>query len=65
MATCPALLTRLRDMLAHLKADLVQEVPVEIELCESNCTKLQCREAEWETCPRRLSHVASRKLHSR
>ncbi len=33
---------------------IVQDVPVEIAVCEFNCRKAQCRQDEWTNCPRRL-----------
>jgi hypothetical protein len=47
-----------------LKAQIFQEVPKEIELCEFDCRKEQCALGEWETCDRRL-HRAEGELMPR
>lgn len=42
-----------------IRNQIVQEVPIEIALCEFDCDKQQCTEEEWRTCPRRLASVAA------
>lgn len=44
-----------------MKKQIVEEVPEEIALCEFNCRKNQCTQAEWATCPRRLEFEALRR----
>jgi len=41
-----------------IKAQIVQDVPPEIALCEFDCSRAQCTQAEWATCPRRLQSLA-------
>jgi len=61
MSTHQALPTRLRNLLARLKSEIIQDMPLDIELCENDCAKPQCSLGEWENCERRLQHVASAK----
>jgi len=35
-------------------AQIIQDVPSDIVLCEFACRKIQCSSAEWATCARRL-----------
>jgi hypothetical protein len=35
-------------------AQIIQDVPSDIALCEFACRKIQCSSAEWATCARRL-----------
>ena len=39
-------------------AQIIQDVPSDIVLCEFACRKIQCSSAEWATCARRLELVA-------
>ena len=61
MSTHEALPARLCNLLARLESKIIQDVPLDIELCEYDCTKQQCRAGEWEDCERRLLHVAAYK----
>lgn len=33
---------------------LVRDVPVDIQRCEFDCPKLECRQGEWAKCENRL-----------
>jgi len=61
MSTHQGLPTRLYNLLARLKSEIIQDVPLDIELCEYDCAKPHCSLGEWENCERRLQHVASEK----
>ena len=41
-----------------LARQLVEDVPEDIELCEFDCHKLQCRTGDWANCKRRLEYLA-------
>ena len=43
-----------RRLWSWFKNGLIQDVPEDIEVCELECRKPQCRRGEWETCERRL-----------
>ena len=36
------------------KGQIVQEVPKDISHCAFNCSKVECTEAEWNACRRRM-----------
>jgi hypothetical protein len=39
-------------------AQIIQDVPGDIVLCEFACRKIQCSSEEWATCARRLELAA-------
>lgn len=43
----------------RLYSQIVQDVPLDVELCEFDCPKDRCLTSDWTTCQRRLQHVAS------
>jgi hypothetical protein len=42
---------------------IIQDVPVGIEVCEYDCRKSQCTAGEWETCERRLAGISHAPRH--
>jgi hypothetical protein len=40
-----------------LRLQVVREVPEDIATCEFDCTKPECTQGEWESCPRRLART--------
>jgi hypothetical protein len=42
---------------------LVEEVPPELDACESVCRRTDCNCAEWESCEVRRRHMESRYRH--
>lgn len=48
----------IRAIWRWLRNQVVQEVPEDSAICEFDCRKEQCVQAEWATCERRLSHAA-------
>lgn len=47
-----------RTLWNWVRRQLVDDVPQGDALCEFDCRKLQCTEAEWEICERRLHRAA-------
>ena len=48
----------LRNVWEWAGEQFVGEVPRDYALCEFDCRKPQCREAEWKNCARRLQRAA-------
>jgi hypothetical protein len=46
-----------RNAKSWLRAQIVEDVPDSLALCEFGCRKQQCRIGEWERCKRRLQDV--------
>ena len=40
-----------------LTSAFVQDVPETVSACEFQCHRTTCLQAEWATCPRRLSRL--------
>jgi hypothetical protein len=49
----------LHRLLDRLARGTVEDVPEEISACEFECRRLECREGEWDRCPRRLRRFDS------
>lgn len=54
-------LAHFHNLMSRMKSKIIRNVPLDIELCEYDCTKQQCLSGEWESCERRLLHVAGKK----
>jgi hypothetical protein len=54
----PAMFHLFGKLWRRLRAHVVDEVPDDLALCEFDCRRPQCAEAEWETCERRLRGAA-------
>jgi hypothetical protein len=48
------------DKLKGLLSMNFQDVPADMEICETDCRRNDCSESEWEACERRLESVARR-----
>jgi len=47
-----------KNLWQRLRDQIVQDVPVSDGLCEYDCRKQQCSEAEWANCERRVHRAA-------
>ena len=43
---------------------LIQDVPEHIARCEFDCSRIECRWDEWETCEKRLRHIEQAKARA-
>ena len=43
---------------------LIQDVPESIAECEFECRRLECRQEEWETCEKKMRHIAQAKARA-
>ena len=47
----------MRPIWLWLENQFIQEIPADLALCEYECRKQDCTEADWLICERRITHA--------